>query len=132
MGPWPVAKTLKVGMGSADVVSVVGASVVVVIDSMVMEVVDVSRVIDESIVSTDESVAAVEVTEVTDVVVSIVIPDSIDETNNVSADTSEVVANVVVVKTSNSVSNLLLKWSIKYSIVLTRLAGARSHRVNGQ
>jgi hypothetical protein len=119
-------------MGSVDVVSVVGAAVVVVIDSMVMEVVDISRVIDESVVSTNDSAAAVEVTEVTDDVVSIAITDSIDETNNVSVDTSEVAADVVAVKTSNSVSNPLSKWSIKCSIVLTRLAGARNHRVNGQ
>jgi hypothetical protein len=110
MGPWPVARTVKVGMGSADVVSVVGAAVVV-IDSMVTEVVDVSRVIDESVVSTDESAAAVEVTEVSGDVVSIVVTDSIDETDNVSVDTSEVAADVVAVKSSNSVSNVLLKWS---------------------
>lgn len=122
---------VKVGTGSADVVSVVGAAVVVAIDSMAIEVVNVSRVTEESVVSADESVAAAEVTEATDVVVAIVVANSIDETWDVSVDTTEVAADVVV-KTSNRVNNLLLEWSIQCTVVLTWLAGARSHMFNGQ
>jgi hypothetical protein len=122
---------VKVGMGSADVVSVVGAAVVVAIDSMALEVVTVSRVTEESVVSTDESVAGAEVAAVTNVVVAIAVADSIDEASDVSVETTEVAADVAV-KTSNSVSNLSLKWSVQYTTVLTWLAGARSHMFNGQ
>lgn len=122
---------VKVGMGSADVVWVVGTAVVVATDSMPVEVVNVSRVADESVVSVDESVAAAEVTEATDIVVAIVVADSIDETSDVSVDATEVAADVAV-KTSNRVNTLSLEWSCQCTIVLTRLAGARSHMFNGQ
>lgn len=95
-GPWPVASMVKVGMGSADVVSVVGAAVVVAIDSMALEVVTVSRVTEESVVSTDESVAGAEVAAVTNVVVAIAVADSIDEASDVSVETTEVAADVAV------------------------------------
>ena len=111
MGPSPVARTVKVGMGSAEVVSVVEATAVVVMSSLVTEVVDVSRAVEESVASTDESAAAVEVTEATDVAVSIDVADSIDDTNDVSVDASEVA--VVTAETKSGVNNLPLKLSIK-------------------
>lgn len=53
-------------------------------------VLDVSGTSDDSLASTDESVVAVEVMEATDVAVSMVVADSIDETKDVSVGAYEV------------------------------------------
>lgn len=114
MGPWPVARTVKVGMGAADVVSVVGAAVVVMmIASMVL---DVSRTIDDSLVSADESVVAVEVAEATDVAVSMVVADSIDETNDVSVGASGVAVETSRLSTmSHSSGQSCTHWACRGS-----------------
>jgi hypothetical protein len=99
-------------MGAAEVVSVTGAAVVVVMNSVVPDVTIVSRVADEWMIST-ESVEVANVTEANDVVVPTDVAVSIDGTGNVAVDASEMAVDDIGAEPSSSVNQFPLKEMIK-------------------